>query len=159
MGSPFIFAAVTAIAFVSPSSTRAENSGQIYVYAERLTAARSWLPISCDGAVVASLKRGTLFAINATPGRHTLSTVTGVPAFVEVRSDEKTFVRLDWNFEVGRSPIPVLSAVRPDQALKEMKYLSYIHAGRVFSGSVPKSDPREPDEPRLKSRGSAIMTR
>ena len=70
-----------------------------------------------------------------------------------------TFARLDWDFEVGRSPIPVLSAVRPDQALKEMKYLSYIHAGKVFSGSVPKSDPREPDQPRLKSRGSAIMTR
>jgi len=88
-----------------------------------------------------------------------LSTVTGVPAVVELHSGEKTFVRLDWNFEVGRSPIPVLSTVRPDQALKEMKYLSYIHAGRVFSGSVPKSDPREPDQPRLKSRGSAIMTR
>jgi hypothetical protein len=92
------------------------------------------------------------FAINVPAGRHTLSTETGVPVFVDVRSGEDVFVRLDWSYEVGRPAIPVLNAVGPSQAQKEMKYLSYIDAKKVFASSVPKTDPREPTKLRLKTR-------
>jgi hypothetical protein len=148
-----VLATITAVALTVPSSAPAEDPGRIYVYAQRQTAARSWLPISCDGAVVAELKRGTLFAMNVPPGRHTLSTETGVPAFVDVHSGEESFVRLDWSFEVGRSAIPVLNTVRPDQARKEMRFLSYIRANKVHASLVPRTDPREPPPLRLKKRG------
>jgi hypothetical protein len=143
---------MTAIALAVPLTTQAEDSGRIYIYAQRLTAARSWIPISCGGVVVAELKRGMLFAINVPPGRHTLSTETGVPAFVDVHSGEEVFVRLDWDFGLGRDPIPVLNAVPPDRARKEMTYLSYISAKKVLSSSAPKTDPREPAQLRLKGR-------
>lgn len=106
----------------------------------------------CGGVVVAELKQGMLFAIDVPPGRHSLSTETGVSTFVDVHSGEEAFVRLDWNYQVGRPPIPVLGAVRPDRARKEMMYLSYINANKVLSNSVPKTDPREPTQLRLKRR-------
>ncbi len=62
-----------------------EPSARIYLYAERPTAARSWLAVSCDGAVAAELKQGMIFAIDVSPGRHALSTEAGVPAPVDVR--------------------------------------------------------------------------
>jgi hypothetical protein len=130
----------------------AEDFGRIYVYAQRLTPARSWIPISCGGAVAAELKRGMFFAINVAPGRSVLSLEEGVPAFAEVRSGEDSFVRLDWHFEVGRPPIAVLSVVRADQARKEMMFLSYINAKKVRSTSVSKTDPREPAQLQLKRR-------
>ena len=151
MGSNCPLAVVTAITLTA-FSAQAEDPGRIYVYAQRLTAARSWLPISCGGAVVAELKRGMLFAINALPSRYTLNTESGVPAFVDVRSGEESVVRLDWNFEVGRPAVPELHAVRPDQGRKEMKFLSYINANKVLSSSVSKTDPREPQQLRLKTR-------
>ena len=104
MGSASAFGVITVIALVAPCFTSADDSGRIYVYAQRETAARSWLPITCGGVVVAQLKRGMLFAINVPPGRHTLSVEAGLPAFVDVHSGEDVFVRLDWNYEVGRAP-------------------------------------------------------
>jgi hypothetical protein len=145
--------AIAAVALASPLCAPAEDPGRIYVYAQRLTAADSWLPVSCGGSVVAALKQGMFFAINVPPGRHALTPGTGVPAFVEVRSGGEVFVRLDWNFEVGRRPIPVLTAVRPDQAHKQMVYLSYVNPRKVLSNSVPTTDPREPAQLRLKGRG------
>ena len=53
---------------------------------------------------------------------------------------------------MDRPAIPVLQAVRPDQARNEMKYLSYINANKVRSSSVSKTDPREPARLRLKKR-------
>ncbi len=73
----------------------AEDSARIYIYAQRLTAARSWIPISCNGAVAAQLKRGTFFAINVAPGRYTLNVEKGLPAFVDVAAGGEVFVRLD----------------------------------------------------------------
>jgi hypothetical protein len=90
------------------------------------------------------------FAIDVPPGRHSLGTEAGVPTFIDVHSGEEAFVRLNWNYQVGRPPIPVLGAVRPDRARKEMKYLSYINTKKVLSASVPKTDPREPTELQLK---------
>lgn len=139
------------VALAAPCIT-AEDFGRIFVYAQRLTPARSWISISYGGAAAADVKRGMFFAINAAPGRSVLSLEEGVPAFVEVHSGEDAFVRLDWHFEAGRPPIAVLSVVRPDQARKEMKFLSYIDAKRVRSTAVAKTDPREPPQLQLKRR-------
>jgi hypothetical protein len=62
------------------------------------------------------------------------------------------FVRLDWNYEVGRPPIPVLHVVHSDQARREMRYLSYINSKKALANSVPKTDPREPTPLQLKRR-------
>jgi hypothetical protein len=148
MGTARALVAIAAIAMAAP----AEHSARIYVYAQRLTAARSWLPIACGGSAVAELKQGMFFAIDVPPGRHALSTETGVPAFVDVHAGEEAFVRLDWSYQEGRPPVPVLAAVPPDQARKEMMYLSYIDAKRALSPSVPRTDPREPAQLRLKRR-------
>jgi hypothetical protein len=130
----------------------AEGPARIYVYAQRPSAARSWIPISCDNAMVARLRQGTFFAVNVAPGKHVLSTDSGVPTVVELRPGEDVFVRLDWHMEIGRRAIPALAAVKPERAQQEMTYLSYIDAGKVLAASVPKSDPRRIPEPQLKKR-------
>jgi hypothetical protein len=131
----------------------AGNLARIYVYAQSSTAARSWLPISCDSTVVANLKRGTFFAVEAAPGRHVidLSAGNGVPVSVETHPDEQVFVRLDWHIERDNPAIPVLQIVQPDLARIEMLPLRYVDTGKVLSKSVAKTDPRGP--PQLKKRG------
>ncbi len=141
-----------AVAIALAVSTHAETPGRIYVYAQRLTPARSWLPIACDGAVAAELKQGMLFAIDAPAGRHALSTEKGVPTSVDVHPGEEVFVRLDWNHELGRSPIPVLTVVPAEHARKETKYLVYIDSKKALSASVPKTDPRGSTQLKLKTR-------
>jgi hypothetical protein len=136
----------------APPSAQAQASARIYVYAQRLTHAGAGLPISCGGAVVAQLRRGTFFAINVTPGRYTLAIENGLPAFISVGAGEESFVRLDWNIGIDRPAIPVLGSVPAAQARKGMKYLSYVKANRVLSSLVPKSDPTETPPLRLKTR-------
>ena len=130
----------------------ADSSGRIYVYAQRDTPARSWLTIACDGKVVAELKRGCFFAVNVSPGRHVLEPQRGVPASIEVRESGEIYVRLDWHYELGQPPVPVLSIVQPEFAAGEIKFLSYADAKRPHSDTVPKTDPRPPVQPRLKTR-------
>jgi len=86
------------------------------------------------------------------PGRHTFNVETGVPLVVEAHAGEDAFVRLDWNYSMSRPPIPVLSQARPEQARLEMKYLTYIDAGKIRSSAVAKTDPREPVSPGFKER-------
>ncbi len=144
---------IIAIATLIPlPSARAQGLSQIYVYAQLETPARSWLPISCDSTVVAKLKPGRFFAFDVAPGGHILSYEKGLPAFVEARSGEESFVRLDWRVEIGRPAIPVLQVVPPAHARNEMIYLTYIDAGKVLSRSVPRADPRELPQPRLRRR-------
>jgi hypothetical protein len=145
------FAIVTAI-LLALGSTAAADHARIYVYAQRQTAARSWLPITCDGSVVAELKQGRFFAIDVPPGRHSLGTGQGVPGFLEAAAGGESFVRLNWHYETGRPPIPVLSAIAPDRAHAEMKFLSYIDTRKALSASVSKTDPRGPPELQLKRR-------
>ncbi len=124
----------------------------IYVYAQRYTATRSWVPISCDGSVVAELSQGRFFAVSPAPGRYTLSPAKGVPRSVEVSAGKEVFLRLDWNYGLDRAPIAVLSVVNPADARREMKFLSYIPARRLHSSLAPHSDPSKPFEPRLLKR-------
>ena len=102
--------------------------------------------------MVAKLKADAFFAMNVAPGRYTLAAEKGMPAVVDVRSGEESFVRLDWHLELGLPAVPELPSVRPDQARKEMRSLSYIDAGRAPSDSVSKRDPRDSPPRRLKTR-------
>jgi hypothetical protein len=129
-----------------------QDATRIYVYAQRDTAARSWIAISCGGAVVAELKRGTFFAINVAPAAYTLFVDKGVPLSIDAHPGEESFVRLDWRYGMDRPPIPVLAKVRQSEARKEMKFLSYISAKRVHSSLVPKTDPSPPIQPQLRRR-------
>jgi hypothetical protein len=144
--------AIPAFVLAAALALPAEDFARIYVYARRETAARSWLAVSCGGAVVAELKRGFFFAIRVSPGPYSAGVENGVPLSVEVSKGEEAFVRLDWNYSVGRAAIPVLSKVRPAEAEREMMSLSYIRSGRIHSGNVWKADPRAPRERRLKTR-------
>jgi hypothetical protein len=129
----------------------AGDAARIYVYAQRGTPAHSWLSISCGGATVAELKRGTYFAINVAPGRHTLFVQGGVPLSVDTQSGEDSFVRLDWNYKIDRPPIPVLARVRAAEARREMRFLRYVNSKRVHSSLVSKTD-LPPVQPQLKTR-------
>ncbi len=130
----------------------ADDTGKIYVFAERDTEARSWIGIFCGAAVVAEIERGTFFAVNLAPGQYSLSAERGIPVTVDVRSGEDVFIRLGWSFGVDRSPIATLRPVPVDQADKAMRYLSYVPARRIFSSSVDKTDPRKPVKLELKTR-------
>lgn len=145
-------ALIALITLLTSASGVADGPARIYVYADRNTVARSWRPISCDGTVVAKLKRGTFFAINVAPGRHVLSDGKSVPAIIDVRSGEETFVRLDWVFLEGEPATPVFSKVAASVAARDMIYLPYIDANKVLSISVSKTDPRTPPQLRLKTR-------
>jgi hypothetical protein len=146
---PYI-AIVAIIGLMPLPSPLAQGPARIYVYVQIETPARAWFPVSCDGTVVAKIKRGRFFAINVAPGRHMLSEEKGVPVFVDVRSGQESFVRLNWHIEVGKPAIPVWEVVTWPAASSDMIYLTYIDAGKVLSKSVPKKDPRGP--PRLTRR-------
>ena len=132
-------------------SAHAVDRARIYVYVQTETPARAWFPIWCDGKAVARIKRGRFFVIYVAPGRHMLSDEKGVPTFVEARSGQKSFVRLDWNVKVDGPEISVLNEVDPATARNDLLYLSYIDANQSLSKAVPKTDPREP--PQLRRRG------
>ena len=146
------FTVMIALGLATTVALSAEDSARIYVYAQRDTAARSWLPVSCDSAVVADIKQGTFFAISLASGRYTLFVKNGVPVSIDVHSGEESFVRLDWEYEIGRPTVPVLVKVGQTEARSEMKYLSYVGAKRVHSSLVPKTDPSPPVQPKLRTR-------
>lgn len=123
----------------------------IFIYAQRGTEASSWIAVSSRAGVVAELKEGRFFAIEAEPGRHAFATAKGVPMVVEV-GGEDVFLRLDWNFDVRRRPVAVFAKVDPERARSEMRFLSYVDAKRVRAAAVAKADPRVPAAPSLKTR-------
>ena len=124
----------------------------VYLYAQRETPARSWIPVYVDGAPAADLRRGAFFALHLPPGRHSFTIETGVPLTVELRKGESAHLRLDWNHHLNRPPIPTLSRVPHARAEKEMMFLSYIPANKIHTTAVPKSDPRSPAKPAFHSR-------
>ena len=133
----------------------AGNLSRVFIYAQRETSAKSWTPVSCDGENIAEIKQGFFFTMNISPGRHLLSLEAGVPISIDVRPGEETFVRIDWNHDVRRSPIPVLSSVREESAKQEMRFLSYVETKRIHSLAVSKADPRSLSvSPQLKTRQS-----
>jgi hypothetical protein len=110
------------------------------------------MTIVCDGERIAEVKRGLFFAVNVRPGRHSLSLAEGVPISIEVRSGAQAFVRLDWNHDVRRPPIPALTSVVEQRAMREMRFLTYVDSKRIHSTVVPGVDPRPPENPQLRTR-------
>lgn len=129
-----------------------QDLARIYVYAQRETPARSWLPILCDGTPVAKIKRGTFFALNVPVGRHVISSTTGVSSFVDVRAGHEYFVRLNWQLEHGEPPILVFDSIPATVARNEMRFVVYVDSKEVMAGSVPKTDPRPAPELHFKRR-------
>jgi hypothetical protein len=146
--------AVSAFLLASFSAFAAQ-SGRIYIYAQRSTAAHSWLAIDCDDIVLAKIKRGFVFAFDAPPGRHILSIEHGVPAIIDVHPNVDSYVRLDWEMEVGRPPVPVLSTVAPPSARSQMRFLSYVDSRHIAAASVLRTDPRPPESKELLRRDSS----
>ncbi|MGI9070321.1 MAG: hypothetical protein ACR2JB_03065 [Bryobacteraceae bacterium] len=133
-----------------------QELARIYVYAPREMRARSWLLMLCDGTVVAKIKRGTFFAINVTAGGHILSARNGVPSFVAVGAGDESFVRLDWQIEIGEQPTLVFDNVPAGVARNEMRFVVYIDSKQVMSSSVSKTDPRPTPELHLKRRDDQL---
>jgi hypothetical protein len=152
MNRPAHIVIAAALTLIVPRLAWTGELVRIYVYVQQETPARSWFPVSCDGAVVAEIKRGRFFAVNVAPGRHMLSEEKGVPTFVDARSGRDSFIRLNWHIEVGQRPIPVWEIVDAASAYGDMLTLTYIDAAKALSKSVPKKDPRGP--PRLTRRGA-----
>ena len=150
-----VHAAVIALVILLPGpSARAEDLARIWVYARVDAPARTWFPISCDGVVVAKIKRGRFFAVSVAPGRHVLSDEKGVPVGVDVRSGEETFVRWDsLAIEVGKPPMSFLEVLSRSAARRDMIELTYIDADKVLSRSVPKTDPRPQPSLMRRSKG------
>ena len=145
-------AAMVALSLALVLPLRAENFTQVYVYVQHETPARSWFPVRFDGIVVAKMKQGRFFVINASPGRHMVSGKEGVPVFVVLRPGNKVFVRLEWrNGDLPGPALPAWEIVSQATARNDMLFLAYIDANKAISKSVPKTDPRKP--PPLRHRG------
>jgi hypothetical protein len=145
-----------AAAILAPRSLPADNPTRIYVFAAWELPVRSWVPILCDGRVVAKIKRGRFFAINVAPGQHILSEQDGVPAFVDAHSGEDAYVQLQQHVEdssSGESVIPMFQIVAANEARKQIIHLAYIGADKVYAPSVSKEDPTRSWQPQVKTRG------
>ncbi|MBN8730037.1 MAG: hypothetical protein J0L64_05805 [Acidobacteria bacterium] len=146
-----MLAALAAASAAGPQATP-QGPARIFVYSLRETAAHLWMPVTFDGEIAAEVRRGTFFTIACDPGPHVLIIEQGVPVAVEARPDRPAYVRLDWNYQLGRRPIPVLGVVPARIAEAELRHLSYIEAKKVRSAVVLRSDPRPAEEMRLKTR-------
>lgn len=149
------------LAFYASAWSQTENKqeplGEIYVYANWESPQRKWVDIACDDKIVAQVKAGRFFVINVPPGRHALTERDGIPAFIDLHSGEKSYVRLDREVD-GQTVMPVLTRMSPAEAEKEMVHLAYIDPAKAFSNSVPEEDPRDVGQrhPQLKTRGSEV---
>lgn len=149
-----IVIALAALAAVPAAVAQAAPQGpaRVFVYSLRETAAHLWMPVKFDGEIAAEVRRGTFFMIACEQGPHMLIIEQGVPVAVEARADRPAYVRLDWHYQLGRRPIPVLGVVPARIAEAELRHLSYIEAKKVRSAAVLKTDPRPAEEWRLKTR-------
>jgi hypothetical protein len=129
-----------------------QQTARLFVYAQRETAVRAWQPIWCDGSLVAKIRRGTFFAINVDPGRHVFTLEKSVPAIVDVKAGDESFLRLDSKVELGQPTVLLFYNAPAKVAAIEMRFVVYIDAKQVRSGSVSRIDPRAAPEPRLKAR-------
>jgi hypothetical protein len=142
---------VSCVGAWSQIQKKTEPLEQIYVYADWESPEHRWVDVACDDEIVAKVKAGRFFVINLPPGRHAMSVRDGIPMFIEVRSGEKSFLRLGREVD-GQTVMQVLTKMDSTEANKEMVNLAYIDASRALSNSVPKEDPRERRQPQLRTR-------
>jgi hypothetical protein len=140
------------VALITIQSIRGWESNHIYVYADPHAAVSSWQPVSCDGGVVAKIKKGTFFALTMASGRHTCAIADGTPTFVVVDPHRDIFLRVEEYVVVGEPRVLLLSRVAPDLARKEMRWLPYIPVKKVLASNVSVADPRTPEEPKFENR-------
>jgi hypothetical protein len=134
----------------------AEHLTEIFIYASWEYPARPWVPVSCDGTLVAKVKPGRFFAINVGPGKHMLTQNDGIPLVVNAHPGQQMFVHLGQEVSdepSGKVVLPVLQAVAPEEARKEIIHLVYVDSDRLYSSAVSRQDPTQPSPPRLKQRG------
>jgi len=134
----------------------AEQRTGIFIYSSWEYPARSWVPVSCDGTLVAKVKRGRFFSINVGPGTHTLTQNDGIPLVVNARPGQQIFVQLEQQVSdepSGKVVLPVLQVVAPEQARKEIIHLVYVDSDKLYSSAVSREDPTQLIPPRLKQRG------
>jgi len=84
-------ARVTLIALATIQAALSGKSSYIYVYADPHVAASSWQPVSCDGVIVARIKRGNFFALTVASGRHACAIDNGPPTFVVIEPNQDVF--------------------------------------------------------------------
>ena len=128
---------------------------QVFMFADREAPPRSWVPISCDGTVVAKIKQGKFFTINLTPGKHVFSQGDGIPLFVDIHKGEQLFIQLERQTRAdasGKSDVTALVEVDPTWARKILAYLTYIDTDKRFSPAVLMEDPTVSSRPQLKQR-------
>src|SRR5262249_7397914 len=101
---------------------------------------------------IADLKQGKYFAMSLHPGRYTFHASNGVPLNIDVHAGQDSFIRLDWNHGMDRSPIPVMTMVDATQARSEMRFLSYVDGQKIHSALVFKQDPTDPAKRELRTR-------
>lgn len=135
----------------------AEHLTEIFVYASWEYPARSWVPVLCDGTLVAKVKRGRFFAIGVGPGKHMLAQNDGIPLVVDAHPGQQIFVQLGQEVSdepSGKVVLPVLQVVAPEQARREINHLVYVDVDKLYSSAVSRQDPTPLVPPRLKQRGA-----
>lgn len=130
----------------------AADRPRLFVYAPLFSDAHAWLPVSCGGAVVAELQRGTFFVLSLEPGRYTLQAKGGAPVVIELRPGGDHFLRVESKVQTGGKSIPLLRAVSPEQAREQLDPLAYIRSDKIRSRAVLAADPRPAPVPQFKTR-------
>ena len=150
------FAALVGLVLVQ--SRLAKDSARIVVYLPWDSLQHSRLRISLDEVSVAEIRPGRFFVINAEPGRHLLVAGEGIPTVVDASSSRNSFVRVARQIEFGpsgKTDIPALEIMSPEQAQPEVVNLVYLDPKKIFSSAVSKVDPLSQQRPKLKTRGSS----
>jgi hypothetical protein len=106
-------ARVALVALITIQSIRGSESNHIYVYADPHAGVSSWQSVSCDGSVVAKIKKDNFFALTLPSGRHACAIADGTPTFVVVEPNDDIFLRVDENVVVGRTENPTTLTCGP----------------------------------------------
>ncbi|MGE5112448.1 MAG: hypothetical protein ACM3JB_16405 [Acidobacteriaceae bacterium] len=150
------FFALGLLAFVSLAAT-AESTTRIYVFADWDSPQHAWIPIYCDGALVAKVKAGKFLAIEVPPGQHTLLAGDGVPLPFEIFPGKDVFVAVQYHMRLypsSKSTIPVLAIFPESEARIKIVHLVYIETKQMHSPLVSRQDPTVLWRPELKKRNA-----
>ena len=135
-----------------------DNAALIYVYALWEVPHRAAIPIYCDGALVAKVKRGHFFVISVSPGNHELERKGSVPLIVDAKAQENSFVSPGEVVQLtpsGKVSIPTIELVPAFVAKNAVTHLAYTNAKEIYSKSVLKDDPDASSHPQLSRRSDA----
>jgi hypothetical protein len=144
------------LAFISLAAA-AESATRIYVFADWDSPQHAWIPIYCDGALIAKVKAGKFLAIEVPPGQHTLLAGDGIPVSLDTSPRKDVFVAVQYNIRLypsGKSSIPVLAIFPESEARIKIVHLVYIETTQMYSPLVSRQDPTLLWRPELKKRNA-----